>query len=663
MADRVVDVHLVLGKEELLAGRLWSHRRRGRESASFAYDAGYLAHPRAYALEPALPLVAGQQQTAGERAMFAAFSDCAPDRWGRRLIQRDEEHRAGREGTAERSFGEIDYLLGVRDDLRQGALRFVDPDRGTYLSQADRGIPHLLELGELLGAADRLERDTATESELQLLLHGGSSLGGARPKAHVLDGDGRIAIAKFPSPSSDDWDVMRWEAVALRLARQAGIRVPDSQLHVIDGKPVLVVDRFDRAGDQRIGYASAMTLLEAGDGDRASYLDIAAVIETESPRATEDLHELWRRIAFSVLIRNTDDHLRNHGFLRVTTAGWTLSPAFDLNPDPRPGPKLLSTAIDYDTREARIDTVLAVSALFRLDGEAAVNVLSEVVRAVGEWRRIATDAGLDGAAIEQMARAFEHDADRASPRARGGRSRTEAEPQPDRRRRATLREGERRDSNPRPPGPQPGALPTELRPPRDPESSSGERPCDHPSMSFELGDRVPAFTLDDTEGTAHAVPADPAPPATVLVVTCNHCPYVIAWNPRLRAVAEDYAPRDVRFLAINANDANRYPADSPEAMKRFVSDQTWPIPYLYDESQDVARALDAQVTPHVFVLDADQRLRYRGAPDADHGDRAQDARYLRDALDAVLAGDEPRPRRHPRARLLGQVEGLTALSP
>jgi peroxiredoxin len=160
-------------------------------------------------------------------------------------------------------------------------------------------------------------------------------------------------------------------------------------------------------------------------------------------------------------------------------------------------------------------------------------------------------------------------------------------------------------------------------------------------MSFELGDPVPAFSLDDTEGTAHAVPADPAPPATVLVVTCNHCPYVIAWNPRLRAVAEDYAPRDVRFLAISANDAARYPADSPAAMKRFVADQRWPIPYLHDESQEVAAALGAQVTPHVFVLDGEQRLRYRGAPDADHTDPSQNAQYLRKALDAVLAGDAP----------------------
>ena len=162
-------------------------------------------------------------------------------------------------------------------------------------------------------------------------------------------------------------------------------------------------------------------------------------------------------------------------------------------------------------------------------------------------------------------------------------------------------------------------------------------------MSFALADPAPAFTLLDTEGAEHVLPADPAPPATVVIVTCNHCPYVIAWNPRLRAVAEDYAPRGVRFLAINANDVARYPADSPEAMARFVRDQGWPIPYLYDESQEVARALDAQVTPHVFVLDGEHRLRYRGAPDADHRDESQGANWLRAALDAVLAGDTPDP--------------------
>jgi peroxiredoxin len=158
---------------------------------------------------------------------------------------------------------------------------------------------------------------------------------------------------------------------------------------------------------------------------------------------------------------------------------------------------------------------------------------------------------------------------------------------------------------------------------------------------FAIGDAVPAFELPDTEGASHAVPAGDAPPATVLMVTCNHCPYVVAWNPRLRAVAEDYIPRGVRFLAINANDAERYPADSLEAMKRFVSEQGWPIPYLHDESQEVAAALGAEVTPHVLVLDSEHRLRYRGAPDADHGDPSQDAAWLREALDAVLDGREP----------------------
>jgi peroxiredoxin len=157
------------------------------------------------------------------------------------------------------------------------------------------------------------------------------------------------------------------------------------------------------------------------------------------------------------------------------------------------------------------------------------------------------------------------------------------------------------------------------------------------TTSFQLGDTVPAFALPDTEGAEHRVPAAQAPPATVLVVTCQHCPYVIAWNPRLRAAAEAYAPRGVRFLGIHANDAERYPADSLDHMRRFVRDQDWPYPFLHDESQDVARALGAEVTPHVFVLDADHRLVYRGAPDADHRDPSQDAAWLRGALDATLA--------------------------
>jgi serine/threonine-protein kinase HipA len=203
MPEAGVEVVVQIGDDDALAGRLWSHRRRGAESATFSYAEDYLARDDAYELDPGLPLVAGQQQTRAGQAMFGALSDCAPDRWGRRLIARAERQRATREGVAERGYGEIDYLLGVRDDLRQGALRLRDPATGTYLADDAGGVPPLVALPKLLSAAERLERDEASEDELRLLLRDGSSLGGARPKAHVLDAEGRVSIAKFPSGASD----------------------------------------------------------------------------------------------------------------------------------------------------------------------------------------------------------------------------------------------------------------------------------------------------------------------------------------------------------------------------------------------------------------------------------------------------------------------------
>jgi serine/threonine-protein kinase HipA len=408
LAETAVDVVVQIAGEDVLAGRLWAHRRRGSESATFAYVPGYVARPGAYELDPALPLVTGQQQTPVGRATFGAFSDCAPDRWGRRLIQRTERDRARHAGGAERSFGEIDYLLGVRDDLRQGALRFRVPATGAYLADEQNGVPQLVDLPRLLDAADRLEREEATEADLLALQRGGSSLGGARPKAHVLDGDGRVAIAKLPSPAADEWDVIRWEGVALALARRAGIAVPHATTHTIDRKAILIVDRFDRERGRRIGYVSAMTMLEMTDGDAGSYLDIADAIERHAPNAGSDLRELWRRIAFSVLISNTDDHLRNHGFLRTSSAGWSLAPAFDLNPDPSPGPKRLSTAIGYGDDGARIDLLMDVVRHFRLSGEEAGGILREVVAATARWRREAQEHGLGAAALERMAPAFEH---------------------------------------------------------------------------------------------------------------------------------------------------------------------------------------------------------------------------------------------------------------
>ena len=321
-----IDVCVVIGGRNLRAGRLYSHLRRGAESASFIYDDRYLANPEAYALDPALPLVSGTLQTAVGRALFGAFTDSAPDRWGRTLIRRAEQARAKAAATVLRTMTEQDVLLGVRDDLRQGALRYRIDDQSPFLAKEESGVPGLADLPELLDIAARVERDAADYAELRRLVRAGSSLGGARPKVHVLDRAGRVAIAKFPSGSSDAWDVMAWEKVSLDLAKNAGIIVPESQLIRAGHQHVLIVDRFDRFGSGRIGYASAMTMLEAGDGQQRSYLEIAEVIEERSPAATKDLRQLWRRIALSILISNTDDHLRNHGFLHERGESWNLCP-------------------------------------------------------------------------------------------------------------------------------------------------------------------------------------------------------------------------------------------------------------------------------------------------------------------------------------------------
>jgi serine/threonine-protein kinase HipA len=406
MSDEVT-VFIAAGDENLLGGRMYSHRHRGVESISFVYDDRFLASPDAYALDPALPLVTGTLQTPAGHALFGAFADSLPDRWGRTLIHRAERARAKAAGTAPRSIGEVDLLLGVRDDLRQGALRFRAGDQGPFVATEDSGVPALTDLPGLLDIAAHVERDTAAYDELQRLLRAGSSLGGARPKAHVLDA-GRLAIAKFPSPGSDTWNVMAWEKVALDLAHDAGVTVPDSQLIRVGDRHVLIVDRFDRRGTARIGYASAMTMLEARDRDQRSYLEIAAVIEERSPAVTVDLHQLWCRIAFSILISNTDDHLRNHGFLHQHGDSWTLSPAFDLNPNPAPGPKDLSTAIDYDDTRASVRTLLHVADYFRLDASSALAVLAKVAQATADWRRVAESHGLTQRDADEMEPAFEH---------------------------------------------------------------------------------------------------------------------------------------------------------------------------------------------------------------------------------------------------------------
>jgi serine/threonine-protein kinase HipA len=416
-----VEVCADLRGTPVLVGRLWTRTRGGRESATFQYDAQWLAHPERFALEPALSLDAAAFHTAQDRALFGALGDSAPDRWGRMLLARAERHRARREGRAPRALREVDYLMGVADATRLGALRFRTTEGGPFLAEPGEGaaaIPPLVDLRRLLSAASRVESDDASDEDLRLLVAPGSSLGGARPKASVRDRDGSLAIAKFPS-NADDYDVVRWEGVALALARRAGIQVPAWRLAAVAGRAVLVLARFDRRGSERIPFISALSLLGAADGDTRSYPEMAEALRRYGAATATDLHQLWRRLLFSVLVSNTDDHLRNHGFLCEGPEGWRLSPAYDMNPTPPDvKPRVLATAITLDgDATASFDLTLSVIAHFALDLGRARRIAGEVAAAVAGWRAEAKRQGLSKKAQERMAPAFEH-ADLAAARAR-----------------------------------------------------------------------------------------------------------------------------------------------------------------------------------------------------------------------------------------------------
>lgn len=402
-------VYIELQNGPTLVGRLWPRMRQGRESATFEYDKQWLSHPQRFSLEPALHLGAGPQHTATDQAIFGALGDSAPDRWGRTLMKYGERRRAEKEGRAPRTLGESDYLLLVDDEARQGALRFAMREGGPFLAESEGvRIPPVVELPRLLAAADHVESETDTDEELRLLLAPGSSLGGARPKATVRENGGCLAIAKFPQ-RNDEFDVELWEAVTLTLAENAGISVPVWRIEHISKKPVLLLNRFDRSGQQRIPFLSAMSMLGARDHQPSSYLEIAESLRQYGASPDADLHELWRRIAFNVLVSNTDDHLRNHGFLYVGGAGWRLAPAYDLNPVPvEIKPRILSTSISFDSAEASLKLALEVTEEFGLKPDEAKAVAREVGAAVSQWRRTAKQLGIPEKAISKMASAFEH---------------------------------------------------------------------------------------------------------------------------------------------------------------------------------------------------------------------------------------------------------------
>ena len=407
MAD--FEVHIDLHGRTRQIGLARSNRVRGTETILFGYDGAWLEDPDRFSLEPALALGRGAFAPPAGLAAFGSIGDSAPDAWGRRLMQRAGRRLAEREGRAVRTLMESDYLLGVADETRQGALRFCWVGDNAFQAPTRAGVPALIELGRLLRITERILRDEETDEDLQLIFAPGSSLGGARPKASVIDQHGDLSIAKFPK-ETDDYCMETWEEVALRLAGQAGIATPTHDLIDVAGKKVMLSRRFDRHGAIRIPFLSAMAMMGARDGERGSYPEIVDALAEHGARGKSDAHALYRRVVFNVLISNVDDHLRNHGFLWLGTAGWSLSPAYDLNPVPTDlKARVLTTNIDLDEATCSLDLLEAASGFFALTLAQARSIIKEVATVTATWRDTAEAVGARAAEIERMAGAFEHD--------------------------------------------------------------------------------------------------------------------------------------------------------------------------------------------------------------------------------------------------------------
>jgi len=403
-----IEVDIDLSGVQKRVGLLRRNARRGAETTTFEYATGWLDDPAAFALEPALTLGRGVFAPGGARTIFGSIGDSAPDTWGKRLMQRRERHAAERERRPVRTLQDADYLLGVSDVARLGALRFRLEGQEAYCATHDIGVPGLIDLGYLLGVTERVLRDEETDEDLQLIFAPGSSLGGARPKASVIDQHNQLSIAKFPK-ETDDYSVEFWEFIALTLARDAGIATPDFELLRITGRPVLLSRRFDRSRDGRVPFLSALSMMNLVDGERASYPELVDVLTEHGARAAADAKQLFRRMAFNVLISNVDDHLRNHGFLWNGREGWVLSPAYDINPTPQDlRARILTTNINVDDGTCSIDLVLEVADYFGLSARDARTIVKEVADATSRWKDVAREHQARPAEIRRMESAFEH---------------------------------------------------------------------------------------------------------------------------------------------------------------------------------------------------------------------------------------------------------------
>jgi serine/threonine-protein kinase HipA len=403
-----IEVHIDIAQGVRRVGTLRRIPRRGGESVVFEYHPDWLADPARFSLEPALAVGPGPFVPAAGQSFFGSIGDSAPDTWGRRLMQRAERRRAELAKRPPKTLAEADYLLGVSDVSRLGALRFREAGQDDFQAPTAAGVPGLIDLGRLLGVTERILRDEETDEDLQLIFAPGSSLGGARPKASVIDQHGALAIAKFPK-ETDDYSVERWEAIALDLAAAAGIRTSQHELLDVAGRAVLLSRRFDRDGERRIPFLSAMSMMGLKDGAHGSYPELVDVLTQNGVEARADAAELYRRMVFNVLVSNVDDHLRNHGFLWRGAGGWTLSPAYDVNPTPTDlKPRILTTTIDVDDGACSLELVLSVAEFFGLGLADAKAIIRPVGKVVSGWRDAAQARGAKQGEIRRMASAFEH---------------------------------------------------------------------------------------------------------------------------------------------------------------------------------------------------------------------------------------------------------------
>lgn len=394
-----------------LMGRLYIEASRGTENFSFEFDKEWLSKTNLkYVIDPDLQMYSGRQYPIG-KDIFGIFADSSPDRWGRVLMQRRERIYAEKEGRKPRKLTAGDYLLGVYDETRMGAIRFKDDENGAFLSDdKETAAPPWATLRTLEEASRNFENEenALNEKWLNQLLKPGSSLGGARPKATIQDTDGNLWIAKFPS-KNDEFNTGAWEKVAHDLARLCALDVPESKVETFSKLgSTFLVKRFDRDGERRIHFASAMTMLGKTDGasssDGSSYLDIVSFLKSYGSSPRKDLKELWMRIVFSMAISNTDDHLRNHGFI-LDDVGWRLSPLYDVNPTPYG--EELALNVNSDDNSISIPLAIESAHYFGLSIEEATKEADNITKTVREnWESLAVKYGLSRGAIEYMRPAF-----------------------------------------------------------------------------------------------------------------------------------------------------------------------------------------------------------------------------------------------------------------